>query len=247
MSDIYNNAIDSLRIGIEHFLKEPGYPSRKHSILTLFHGIEMFLKERLYRTNPILIYRNIDTPISDDSLTVNIKEALSRLENLGLGLPKRQQQTIERLQRKRNRIEHHRYDQKEEDEQVIAEALQFILYFVEDVLDGKLEEGIPPETLREIQRIVFEHNQRCWIAMHRLEKWMHQHWPSWSEEEEDSPDEFQGTQDCPMCRQEFLVIGYHQVPFCFHCNTSVEAAVCDCCGRTHLVGKVCCEPEEENE
>lgn len=32
MSDIYANAVDSLRIGIEHFLKEPGYSSRKHAI-----------------------------------------------------------------------------------------------------------------------------------------------------------------------------------------------------------------------
>jgi hypothetical protein len=75
MSDIYANAVDSLRIGIEHFLKEPGYSSRKHAILTLFHAIELFLKEQLHRTNPILIYRNLDTKITEDSLTVGIKEA----------------------------------------------------------------------------------------------------------------------------------------------------------------------------
>ncbi|OCB02972.1 hypothetical protein [Acidithiobacillus ferrivorans] len=82
MSDIYANAVDSLQIGIEHFLKEPGYSSRKHAILTLFHAIEMFLKEQLHRTNPILIYRNIDAIITADSMTVGIKEALIRLENL---------------------------------------------------------------------------------------------------------------------------------------------------------------------
>lgn len=119
MSDIYSNAVDSLRIGIEHFLKEPNYSSRKHAILTLFHAIELFLKEQLYRTNRLLIYRNIDAPITDDSQTVEIKEALARLQNLGLGLPKQQRTVIEDIQKRRNRIEHHRYDQKEEDEVVI--------------------------------------------------------------------------------------------------------------------------------
>jgi hypothetical protein len=32
-SPIYENAIDSLRIGMEFFLKEDGYSSRRHAIL----------------------------------------------------------------------------------------------------------------------------------------------------------------------------------------------------------------------
>ncbi|MEI9930409.1 MAG: hypothetical protein WDM89_07605 [Rhizomicrobium sp.] len=58
MSDIYDNAVDSLLIGIDFFLQERSYSSRKHAILTLFHAIELFLKERLYQENPILIYRD---------------------------------------------------------------------------------------------------------------------------------------------------------------------------------------------
>jgi hypothetical protein len=59
-SAIYENAIDSLGIGMEFFLKEDGYSSRKHAVLTVFHAIELLLKVRLARTNPILIYKNID-------------------------------------------------------------------------------------------------------------------------------------------------------------------------------------------
>ena len=55
-----------LRIGMEFFLKEDGYSSRKHAILTVFHAIELLLKERLAQTNPILIYKNIDAKITDD-------------------------------------------------------------------------------------------------------------------------------------------------------------------------------------
>ena len=149
MSEIYANAIDSLRIGIEYFLKESTYSSRKHAILTLFHAIELFLKEQLHRTNHLLIYKNIDTPITENSQTVGIKEALSRLENLGLGLPKQQRSIIENIQRRRNRIEHHRYDHRQEDETVIAESLQFILFFVDSVLRGRLEADIPPDASRD--------------------------------------------------------------------------------------------------
>lgn len=193
MSDVYANAVDSLRIGIEHFLKEPTYSSRKHAILMLFHAMELSLKEQLHRTNRLLIYRNIDAPVTDDSPTVGLKEALFRLENLGLGLPKQQRAVIENIQRRRNRIEHHRYDQKKEDEVVIAESLQFILFFVDDVLRENLEAAIPGETLREIQRIVYERDELYWIAMHRLERWMHETWPDWRGGQGDTPEDFAGT------------------------------------------------------
>lgn len=240
MSDIYANAVDSLRMGIEHFLKEPGYSSRKHAILTIFHAIELFLKEQLHRTNPILIYRNIDAKITDDSLTVGVKEALARLENIGLGLPKEPQKVIEQIQKRRNRIEHHRYDHKEEDEAIISESLAFILFFVDGVLKEKLERDVPAETLREIQGLVYDRQDLYWIAMHRLEQWMHDTWPEWNNEESPTPKEFSGTQDCPICYDTCLVIGYHEKPFCFRCNTSVDAAECEECGRTYLAGKSCC-------
>lgn len=240
MSDIYANAVDSLRIGIDHFLKAPGYSSRKHAILMIFHAIELFLKEQLHRATPILIYRNLDAKITDDSFTVGIKEALTRLENLGLGLPKETQEVIEGIQKRRNRIEHHRYDHKEEDEKIISESLAFILFFVDSVLKGKLERDVPAETLRKIQGLVYDRQDLRWIAIHRLEQWMHDTWPEWNNEESDTPREFRGALDCPICRKSYLVIGYHVRPFCFYCNTPVDAAECEDCGRTYLAGKGCC-------
>ena len=80
MSEIYENAVNSLRIGMEFFLKETNYSSRKHAILTVFHAIELLLKEQLSRTNPILIYKNIDAKITEDAPTVGLRESLARLE-----------------------------------------------------------------------------------------------------------------------------------------------------------------------
>ncbi|WP_155845419.1 hypothetical protein [Chitinilyticum aquatile] len=135
------NAIDSLQVGIDYFMRDSSYSSRKHAIMTVFHAIELFLKEQLYRVNPLLIYRDIDKPVKDDSITVGAKEAMNRLDNLGLGLFKQSREVIEKMQGRRNRIEHHRYDHKEEDEQTLSESLAFILFFVDEVLNGVVSEN----------------------------------------------------------------------------------------------------------
>ena len=109
MSAIYENAIDTLRVGFEFFRKESSYSSRKHAILTAFHAIELFFKEHLFRINPVLIYKNIDAKITDDSRTVGVREILVRFENIGAKLPPEQTEAIAKIQKIRNRIEHHRF------------------------------------------------------------------------------------------------------------------------------------------
>lgn len=245
MSEIYQNAVDSLRIGMEYYLEQPSYSSRKHAILTLFHATELLLKERLYRFNPLFIYRKIDSKITEDSQTVSVQEALSRLRNLGLLIPIEQQRVIETIQRRRNRIEHHRYDHKDEDERIIAESLSFILLFADFELQEKLEKDIPPPMLRKIQEITINYDDLYWIVRHRLDRWMKEHWSDWDPAISDHPEEFIGTKECPHCDQEWLLIGHHPRPFCFHCNTSVDAEECEICGSSFLTGLPCCAPEED--
>lgn len=240
MSDIYANAVDSLRVSIEHFLKEPNYSSRKQAILTLFHAIELFLKEQLFRTNPALIYKNLDAKVKDDSLTVGVNDALVRLENLGLPLPDESKKVVDQIRERRNRIEHHRYDHKESDEEIISESLAFILFFVDSVLRNKLEDDVPADTLHKIQSLVYERRDRYLIALYRRERWMHETWPEWNAELTDEPENFRGTLDCPVCSESDLVMGYHPRPFCFCCNTSVNAAMCDDCGCTYLASEGGC-------
>lgn len=239
-SPIYENAIDSLRIGMDFFLKEDGYSSRKHAILTVFHAIELLLKERLAQTNPILIYKNIDAKITDDAMTVGVREALMRLDNLGLGIPAEERTTIQNIQRIRNRIEHHRYDHNEkEDSDIVAASLKFILFFVEFVFERKLDDVIDSQLLRDINHRVLAFNERNGLAEHRFSQWAKEKWPDWPEEESGTPEEFPGTDQCPECRQDWLVMGYHERPFCFYCNTSIDAQCCDECGFIFIVGENC--------
>ena len=233
MRDIYDNAVDSLKVGMQHFLGEAGFSSRKHAILTLFHCIELLLKEYLYRINPILTYRNIDKKISEDSPTAGVSELLMRLENLQLSLPEEEVSIIQKMQRKRNRIEHHRYVEEIDDKKTIAESLKFILFFAEHVLGERLENDIDAPLLRNIQNLVLEYNELRSLADYRLEKWMKETWPDWNAEETDSPEDFEGTLDCPECRQSYLVITDVEVPQCFWCNTKVSAAECEDCGMTY--------------
>ena len=173
-------------------------------------------------------------------MTVGVREALTRLENLGLGIPAEEKKTIENIQRVRNRIEHHRYDHNEkEDEGVIASSLKFILYFIEFVLKQNLDKKVEGRVLRDINHRVFEYNERQGLAEFRFNEWARKEWPDWKEEEEDIPDEFPGTMRCPDCRQDWLVMGYHDKSVCFHCNTSVDADCCEDCGEVFIVGESC--------
>jgi hypothetical protein len=84
MSPIFENAVDSLRIGMQFLQKESGYSSRKHAVLTVFYAIELLLKEQLHRTNPVLIHKNIDTKICEDSHTVGLDDAKEQQKAAGV-------------------------------------------------------------------------------------------------------------------------------------------------------------------
>ena len=248
ISPIFENALNSLCIGMEFFQRESSYSSRKHAILTVFHAIELLLKEQLHRTNPVLIYKNIDKKVTDDSFTVGLDDAITRLENTGIKIPEDQRAIVGKIQGRRNRIEHHRYDHKGvEDDTIIAEAFKFIFYFAEFVLNARLEDQIEHKLLVPMKRRVMEYNELQGLAEFRFEEWAKEQWPTWDKMAEDIPDEFEGTHDCPECRQSWLVIGYHPKPFCFWCNVPVDAASCEHCGRTHLIKDGCCTITEETE
>lgn len=53
-----------------------------------------------------------------------------------------------------------------------------------------------------------------------------------------SPEGFEGTYDCPICDQCHLVIEQGEV-FCFHCNSPIDAALCENCGVTYMVSEGC--------
>lgn len=240
MSALLHNAIDSLEFGMHLYLDgRDSASSRKHAILTIFHSIELILKEYLWRINPVLIYKSIDKKITASSQTVGFAEILVRLENVGLDIHASERKVIEAIQQRRNRIEHHSYEEDEGDILVLSESLKFLIFFTEEILNISLETELSKETLIAVRRLVFDYLEREGMASYRLNKWLNRTYTNWDEQKEDTPDEFPGTHQCPECRQDFLVFHINDKPFCFFCNSGVEAYNCEYCGETHFTNHKC--------
>src|SRR5262249_17228476 len=156
MSPLFDNAIDSLQTGM-HFFRD-GKP--KHAMLLVFHSIELLLKELLSRQNPILIFRNIDKVITDDSQTVGLTDALVRIHNLGIILSADERATLVALQRRRNRIEHHRYESELGDRETLGRSLRFIMSFIHLHLSDKLSNYIDSSLLQEIENLILHYSER---------------------------------------------------------------------------------------
>src|SRR3954453_20644347 len=99
LGPIFDNAIDSLEMGVSHFLHNRSVNRDKWSILTLFQSIELLLKERLGQENPILIYRNIDKRIDAEAQTVGMIEILARFANLGIEIADDEARILRDLQK----------------------------------------------------------------------------------------------------------------------------------------------------
>jgi len=241
MNALLENAIDSLKVGMDFYLKDEYRYSHKHAILTIFHSIELFLKEYLYRINPILIYKNIDKPIKDDSTTVGIDSLFFRLDNLKIGLPDEYKEIIRKIKKRRNRIEHHRYERDVNDSFAIGEALKFITYFVEGKLNVKLSDHIDSSLLDKIEKTIFHYQELRYIADSRLEKWLREQAPDidFDNDEFNIFDYFDGTVECPVCNNEFLVLEKEPEPFCFYCNKEIDAKMCEDCGIVYIKGDNC--------
>ena len=135
MSEILENALDSLQMGVEHYLDQTLETANKWAILAMFHAIDLLLKERLYREHPLLIYKSIDQPVGDDSLTVGLRETLVRFANLDIAIQDKHHKVLLDLQKRRNRIEHHRFVPDKSHKYVLGEALAFVTYFLQEHLD----------------------------------------------------------------------------------------------------------------
>jgi hypothetical protein len=89
LNPLFENAIDSLTIGIDFLCNSKLPTAPKHSILNVYHSIELLLKEKLFRINPILIYKDIDKVVTDDSFTIGLDNIFTRFHNVGIILTKK--------------------------------------------------------------------------------------------------------------------------------------------------------------
>ncbi|MBI3050392.1 MAG: hypothetical protein HYY76_19010 [Acidobacteria bacterium] len=208
---IFENAVDSLTQGIASYLiRDESETAIKHAILTVYHSIELFLKEGLARIHPILIYRNLDKRITDDSPTVGLEEALIRLDNLGRGLSAAEVATLRELRIRRNRIEHHRFDPAKDHAVVVGQAFHFLLGFLPAHLDVELRALVDEEDqYRDLLEAALSFEQRREVA------------------EREATATGSLVIGCPVCGENTLCLEglYH----CYFCNDDIDMTECDGC------------------
>lgn len=223
MSDILDNALDSIRMGLTHYLDEKLGTRDKWAILELFHAIELLLKERLHQEHPLLIYRNLDKPVGDDAQTVGMQETLGRFANLGVEIPNEYLKILLDLQRRRNRIEHHRFAPDASHRPVLGEALKFINYFIEEHLGEGLEDHVPPELFREAKQLILSYDALMRRAGAALEAARSRFDPK----EQSMLD----TGTCPDCGNRTVLVGAGDENICYYCDRPVAVSQCQECGQ----------------
>ncbi|WNG40101.1 hypothetical protein F0U61_45285 [Archangium violaceum] len=146
MSDLFNNAIESIINGVEDFSgKNPRRVSS--AVRNLYAGILLLLKEKLYQESPpnsdgILIYQRFlprPTPagvvlVPGSNTTVDFRDIQQRFKALDLKIDWKR---LERMQEIRNDVEHHKLKHPES---VVREALANTFVLVATVLNDHLGE-----------------------------------------------------------------------------------------------------------
>jgi hypothetical protein len=236
MSEVLDNALDSVRMGLVHYLDEKLKTRDKWAILELFHAIELLLKERLHQEHPLFIYRNLEKPVGDDAQTVGLQEALARFANLGVEIPSEYLKILLDLQRRRNRIEHHRFLPDPSHRQILGEALKFINYFLEEHLAEDLEDHLPPALFREAKGLILDYDTLVRRAEAALES---------ARSRFDAKERSMlVTGTCPECGNETVLVGASDDNICYFCDRPVSVSQCQECGQyvspSDLIGAGIC-------
>jgi hypothetical protein len=224
MGDLFDNAIDSLDVGIRTYLYGDYPTAPKHAIRHVFHAMELLLKERLFREHPLLIYKELNKRISEDSPTVGLEETLARFNNLKIELSAADVETLRDLQRRRNRIEHHKFIADERHRYVLGKALRFIFYFMQDHLGTSLEKEIDEEIYPSIREAILSYEEMLADAKKEAAKLVPGGGPK-------DPGATPVLVLCPECDNETLVIGCEKGNYCFFCACEVDVEPCPRCGQ----------------
>ena len=224
---LFDNAVDSLEHGIRMY-RDATYPNaHKYAVLAVYQAIELFLKDALWRVDPLLIYSDMVTPIREDGHTVGYKEAAMRLSKQGIQVDPAALAAIKKLQKRRNRIEHFEYQEAGKDKYDMAAALKVLWDFVPKYLRTEgLATFVEADLCVELQQHIFDYDRLVAEAQKRMldEKGI----------EDVKPGDLPETTvvECPECEQRLLVIsGRDGKDYCFFCQRTVPMGQCSLCGE----------------
>lgn len=139
---LIENGIDFVRSGIEHYflLDAPSPRDHKYAVLHVFAGVLLLLKARLSREHPALIFVRVEDVGNAESLTVNFKQVVDRLETVAKVNLTAYRATLDAAQRARNRLEHYEVSLKlSETQELVGRLCEFVYLFLRDELGEDLQ------------------------------------------------------------------------------------------------------------
>ncbi len=162
--DLVANAEDSLSHGVDHFLEaeESGDPSHlKYTILHSFHATELFLKARLAKAHPSLIFQKPEDACKDDPKTVDFDTLISRLAAAGVKLHDQDKEDLNQLRKVRNRIEHHKISfGLEQAQDYVGRAMRFLDKFLQDELSISLKDHLENDKYKALEEALYSYEER---------------------------------------------------------------------------------------
>lgn len=130
-----DNATDSFVTGVKMYLEPYNLLGWKYALLLVGQSLELFLKARLAKANPTLIFFDPKKAHDPNAKTVGYEEAIERLTTLGLSFTTQDLADIRFVRDLRNRVEHNeiRVDQLIVDT-YLSRAMRFLDGFIYDEL-----------------------------------------------------------------------------------------------------------------
>jgi len=108
--NLVSNAQDSIirAVGLLAWKEIANDGSRmKQAIMSIAHGVELLMKERLRRAEPALVWEDIDKYPKLDARTVTVEKAIHRLRHIcGVNITDEDDRLLKSLRNTRNAIEH---------------------------------------------------------------------------------------------------------------------------------------------
>jgi hypothetical protein len=190
---LLENAMDSLREGIEQFGDGTRPTNLKYAVQYVFHAVELFLKAALFNRNPRLIYVKEDEHPTEDTKTVGYAQLVERLKAEGIEFTTDEYDLIDAIRKERNRIEHHKVAlDRKQTEEWIGRALRLLEGFVDEQFDLLLEESFEWRTYRVLLAAGYEYDEHVAKAKASL--------PG------NTPDEYYFTEylECPECLEQTI-------------------------------------------
>ena len=163
------NALDSLDEGIERFLLNRRPSDLKYSVLHIAQAVELFLKARLVREHPLLIYVN-PAKAGEDQKTVDFDDLFGRLIAAGVNFDKSTLQDLRELQRTRNRLQHHRINLLEETvRSQIGQGTRFLEGFIEREFEISLKDRLSKGSYTALQKAISSYAESLQLALAEMQ------------------------------------------------------------------------------